>query len=95
MSLPNRGRLRYTFALDSSSLWDAFVIARIALDYRGRTLPLSWIVLKQQSTMVASEKYKHMLKNAASIPPSGFGTLSNANGFEEFGDPGWGGGPEG
>jgi len=28
-------------ALDSSSLWDRFVIVRVALIYRGRALPLS------------------------------------------------------
>ncbi len=50
-------------ALDSSSLWDEFVLVRIALIYRGRALPLSWVILKQQSTMVAFEKYKSILKN--------------------------------
>jgi len=58
-------------ALDSSSLWDEFVIVRIALVYRGRALPLSWIVLKQQSTMVAFEKYKQILKEAAAVLPKG------------------------
>jgi hypothetical protein len=58
-------------ALDSSSLWDEFVIVRIALIYRGRALPLSWIVLKQQSTMVAFEKYKQILKEAAAVLPQG------------------------
>ena len=45
-------------ALDSSSLWDEFVMVRVALIYRGRALPLSWVILKQQSTMEAFEKYK-------------------------------------
>jgi hypothetical protein len=56
-------------ALDSSSLWDEFVIVRVALIYRGRALPLSWVILKQQSTMVAFEKYKHILTEAAAILP--------------------------
>jgi hypothetical protein len=56
-------------ALDSSSLWDEFVIVRVALIYRGRALPLSWVILKQQSTMVAFEKYKPILKEAAAILP--------------------------
>ena len=56
-------------ALDSSSLWDEFVIVRVALVYRGRALPLSWVILKQHSTMVAFEKYKHILKEAAAILP--------------------------
>lgn len=56
-------------ALDSSSLWDQFVLVRVALIYRGRALPLSWVILKQQSTMVAFEKYKSILKAAAVILP--------------------------
>lgn len=56
-------------ALDSSSLWDEFVVVRVALIYRGRALPLSWVLLKQQSTTVAFEKYKHILKEAAAILP--------------------------
>lgn len=58
-------------ALDSSCLWDEFVIVRIALVYHGRAIPLSWIVLKQQSAMVAFEKYKRILKDAAAILPKG------------------------
>jgi hypothetical protein len=58
-------------ALDSSSLWDEFVIVRVALIYRGRALPLSWIILEQQSTTVAFEKYKRILKEAAAIVPQG------------------------
>jgi hypothetical protein len=58
-------------ALDSSSLWDRFVIVRVALVYRGRALPLSWLVLKHSSTSVAFESYKHILKAAAAILPPG------------------------
>jgi hypothetical protein len=71
-------------ALDSSSLWDEFVIVRIALIYRGRALPLSWIVLKQQSTMVAFEKYKQILKDAATILPKGCPVILLADrGFDD------------
>ncbi len=65
------GNHKIYLALDSSSLWDEFVIVRIALIYRGRALPLSWIVLKQQSTMVAFDEYKRILKDAAAILPKG------------------------
>ena len=65
------GNHQIYLALDSSSLWDEFVMVRIALIYRGRALPLSWTVLKQQSTMVAFEKYKRILKDAAAILPKG------------------------
>jgi hypothetical protein len=71
-------------ALDSSSLWDEFVIVRIALVYRGRALPLSWIVLKQQSTMVAFEKYKPILKEAATMLPKGCPVILLADrGFDD------------
>ena len=62
---------KISLALDSSCLWDEFVIVRIALVYHGRAIPLSWIVLKQQSAMVAFEKYKQILKDAAAILPKG------------------------
>jgi hypothetical protein len=58
-------------ALDSSSLWDRFVIVRVALVYRGRALPLSWLVLKHSSTSIAFEVYKHILSEAAAILPTG------------------------
>jgi hypothetical protein len=71
-------------ALDSSSLWDEFVIVRIALIYRGRALPLSWIVLQQQSTMVAFEKYEQILKAAAAILPTGCPVILLADrGFDD------------
>jgi len=63
-----RGQKIY-LALDGSSLWDEFVIVRLALIYRGRAIPISWVVLQQKSAMVAFEKYKHILKEAAAILP--------------------------
>jgi len=42
-------------ALDASSLWDQFVLVRVALVYRGRALPLSWIILQQQSTLSSAK----------------------------------------
>jgi hypothetical protein len=37
----NWGGHKIYLALDSSSLWDEFVLVRVALVYRGRALPLS------------------------------------------------------
>jgi hypothetical protein len=37
---------QFYLALDNSSLWDRFVIVRVALIYPGRALPLSWVILK-------------------------------------------------
>ncbi len=60
------------------------MIVRIALVYRGRALPLSWIVLKQQSTMVAFEKYKPILKEAATMLPKGCPVILLADrGFDD------------
>jgi hypothetical protein len=80
----NWGSHKIYLALDSSSLWDEFVIVRVALVYRGRALPLSWVVLKQQSTMVAFEKYKHILKESAAILPKGCAVILLADrGFDD------------
>jgi hypothetical protein len=78
------GKHKIYLALDSSSLWDEFVIVRIALIYRGRALPLSWIVLQQQSTMVAFEKYQPILKAAAAVLPKGCPVILLADrGFDD------------
>jgi hypothetical protein len=78
------GGQKIYLALDSSSLWDEFVIVRVALIYRGRALPLSWVILKQQSTMVAFEKYKPILKEAAAILPQGCPVILLADrGFDD------------
>jgi hypothetical protein len=71
-------------ALDSSSLWDRFVIVRVALIYRGRALPLSWLVREQASTSVAFEAYQHLLKEAAAILPAGCRVILLADrGFDD------------
>jgi len=57
------GKHKIYLALDSSILWDEFVIVRVALVYRERALPLGWVVLKQKSTMVAFEKYAPIMKD--------------------------------
>lgn len=84
-------------ALDSSSLWNAFVLVRVALIYRGRALPLSWVVLAQKSTMVAFEQYKPILREAATMVPKGCRRILLADrGFDdvdllrEARDLGWG-----
>lgn len=58
-------------ALDSTVLWDRFVIVRLALIYRGRALPLSWIVITSQSAMVAFESYRRVLDEAVPLIPKG------------------------
>ena len=60
---------RIYLALDSSVLWERFVIVRMALIYRARALPLSWVVLRGQSATVALEKYAVILDRAARVLP--------------------------
>jgi hypothetical protein len=56
-------------ALDSSVLWDRFVIVRVSLVYRGRALPLDWIIVEHGSAMVGFETYKTILEEAAKQLP--------------------------
>ena len=56
-------------ALDSSVLWDRFVLVRIALVYRGRSLPLVWKVLEQGSASVSFANYSDLLPEAARLLP--------------------------
>lgn len=62
------GRKLY-LALDSSQLWGRFTLVRLALIYRGRALPISWVVLTSQSATVAFEDYQVILKEAAAVLP--------------------------
>ncbi len=60
---------RIYLALDSSQLWGRFTVVRVALVYRGRALPVSWIVLASQSASVALEDYQVILTEAAAVLP--------------------------
>jgi hypothetical protein len=62
---------RVYLALDSSMLWDRFVLVRLALVYRGRALPLSWTVLVSHSAMVKLQDYQGLLQEAAALLPRG------------------------
>lgn len=57
-------------ALDTTQLWERFVIVRLALVYRGRALPVGWVVCASGSATVAVARYQRMLAQvAATIPP--------------------------
>jgi hypothetical protein len=58
-------------ALDTSVLWNRFVLVRIALVYRGRALPLVWRVLAHSSASVAFVHYAELLKSANQLLPLG------------------------
>lgn len=61
---------RIHLALDTSCLWDEYVLVRLALIYRGRALPLSWVVLQHASATVGFEQYQGLLDQAAAILPA-------------------------
>lgn len=56
-------------ALDTSQLWNRFVIIRLALVYRGRALPVGWIVCASQSATVSVALYQRMLADVAAVIP--------------------------
>lgn len=58
-------------ALDSSLLWNRFVVVRIALIYRGRALPLAWLVLEQASASVSFENYAALHPEVMRLLPAG------------------------
>jgi hypothetical protein len=60
---------RLYLALDSSSLWGQFTLVQVALIYRGRALPLCWLVLRRHSSSVGYADYESLLRQAASLIP--------------------------
>ena len=56
-------------ALDTSMVWNRFVIVRIALVYRGRALPVAWKVMEHGSASVAFEDYIEVVRSAAQLLP--------------------------
>lgn len=53
--------------LDTTLLWNRFVIVRLALVYRGRVLPLGWVVRASGSATVAVACYQRMLAQVAAV----------------------------
>lgn len=57
-------------ALDTTLLWQRFVIVRLALVYRGRALPLGWVVCASGSATVVMAVYQRMLAQVAALIPA-------------------------
>jgi len=57
--------------LDTTSVANRFVIARIAVIYRGRAVPLTWQVFKRKSVMLAFEQYVDLIRYTAELIPDG------------------------
>ncbi len=56
-------------ALDTSMLWNTYCMIRIAVIYRGRAIPLVWLVLEHGSAQVSYDTYKDLLDKAATLLP--------------------------
>jgi hypothetical protein len=60
---------RVEIALDTSMLWERFVIVRLSLIYRGRAIPLAWQVLAQNSASVKFSAYADLVRQVATLLP--------------------------
>jgi hypothetical protein len=60
---------KVVLALDSSVLWDNYVIIRVSLVYRGRALPLAWKVLEHGSASVSFTDYAAVVKEVSLLLP--------------------------
>lgn len=58
-------------AIDTSSITDHLVLARTAVIYRGRAVPLAWRVFRRRSVMLSFEQYAPLLSDTAQLIPSG------------------------
>lgn len=54
-------------ALDTTQLWKKFVIVRVAIIYRGRAIPVGWVVCASKSATVHMAIYQRMLVQVAEM----------------------------
>lgn len=66
---------KMVLAIDTSQLWEQFVIIRISLIYRGRAIPIVWQVIVSKSATVGFETYAPLLERAADLLPEGVQVL--------------------
>jgi hypothetical protein len=72
-------------ALDTTVLWAKYAVVRVAVVYRGRALPLAWVVVEQKSASVALRHYEAMLCEAACLLPANCSvTLLADRGFNDI-----------
>jgi len=58
-------------ALDTTSMDNRLVIARTAIIYRGRAIPLAWQVYERKSVMLAFDQYAGLVQYTAQLLPPG------------------------
>lgn len=54
-------------ALDTSQLFDRFILIRVALVYRGRAIPVCWSIITGESSTIEYDKYWYVLWRAQTI----------------------------
>ena len=62
---------RYLVPIDTSDLGNGYILIRTALVYRGRTIPISWRVIKHGSTSVGFVEYEQILEDVLNTLPKG------------------------
>lgn len=70
-ALSEWGEQTLYLALDTSMLWSEYCMIRLAVIYRGRSLPLIWKVLEHGSSSVAFSEYQELLSAASKLLPVG------------------------
>ena len=84
LAFVDRSDCSVELALEPTVLWCRYAAARVAVIYRGRSLPLAWVVLEQSRASVALSKFQHLLHQAAQLlPRHGQVTLPAERGFND------------
>lgn len=58
-----------SIALDTTQVTESLVVARTALLYRARAIPLAWQVYQRRSVMLAFEQYAELVEYTATLLP--------------------------
>ncbi len=61
--------------LDTSLFWEEYCLIRLAVVYRGRSIPLAWRVLEHASASVSADTYQALLMQSAQYLPSGVAVI--------------------
>jgi hypothetical protein len=61
--------------LDATSVNNRLVIARTAVIYRGRAVPLAWQVFRRKSVMLAFDQYAGLVSYTAQLIPAGVNVI--------------------
>ncbi len=68
-ALSEWGQETIYLAFDTTMLWNQFCRISLSVVYRGRAVPLAWLVIKHPSSMVSVSHYEDLLRQAAALLP--------------------------